>query len=199
MYSEEIARQYSINYNPQVHGTSGPVQVSYPKYFYPQSGEQHNSLVPDFLKFGDLVNFFDALNYLGVPTEFDPNDGNSAGAAFVPTDIDPNNQTRSDARRAYFDPYTDRDNFQVVTGQHVTRILIDGVAGNQASGPMSGGNSDGDGYASSNTDGFGFSPIETGSPVGNQENSRRRDNIEANLKITGVEVFSYLQHYGFYN
>lgn len=38
VYSEEIARQYSINYDPAVHGISGPVQVSYPKYFYPQSG-----------------------------------------------------------------------------------------------------------------------------------------------------------------
>ena len=39
VYSEDIARLYSINYNPAVHGTSGPVQVSYPKYFYPQSSK----------------------------------------------------------------------------------------------------------------------------------------------------------------
>lgn len=39
VYSEEIANEYSINYNPAVHGTSGPVNVSYPKYFYPQSGK----------------------------------------------------------------------------------------------------------------------------------------------------------------
>ena len=38
VYSADIAREYSINYNPAVHGTSGPVQVSYPRYFYPQSG-----------------------------------------------------------------------------------------------------------------------------------------------------------------
>lgn len=41
----------------------------------------------------------------GLATQFDPNDGTSAGPAFVPTDIDPNNQTRSDARRTYYDPY----------------------------------------------------------------------------------------------
>ena len=39
VYSEAIAQEYSIHYNPAVHGTSGPVQVSYPKYFYPQSSE----------------------------------------------------------------------------------------------------------------------------------------------------------------
>ena len=45
VYSEDIAREYSINYNPAVHGTSGPVQVSYPKYFYPQSGKSVCGLV----------------------------------------------------------------------------------------------------------------------------------------------------------
>jgi len=39
VYSEAVAEEYSIHFNPAVHGTSGPVQVSYPKYFYPQSSE----------------------------------------------------------------------------------------------------------------------------------------------------------------
>ena len=38
--SEDIAREYSINYTPDAHGSDGPVQVSYPRYFYPQSGEE---------------------------------------------------------------------------------------------------------------------------------------------------------------
>ena len=33
------AEEYSINYNSAVHGFDGPVQVSYPKYLYPQSSE----------------------------------------------------------------------------------------------------------------------------------------------------------------
>ena len=37
--SAEIAEEYSIHYDPAVHGTSGPVQVSYPKFFYPQSSQ----------------------------------------------------------------------------------------------------------------------------------------------------------------
>ena len=37
--SEDIAREYSINYTPDAHGSDGPVQVSYPRYFYPQSGD----------------------------------------------------------------------------------------------------------------------------------------------------------------
>lgn len=43
IYSADIAREYSINYNPAVHGRTGPVQVSYPKYFYPQSSKHFPS------------------------------------------------------------------------------------------------------------------------------------------------------------
>ena len=96
-----------------------------------------------------LVNLFAGMNLLGLPTQFDPNDGSSAGPAFVPTDLDPNNQTRSDARRTYFDPYVSRSNFHIITGQHVIRILIDGVGSNNAvSTPAAGGNTDGNGPSS---------------------------------------------------
>ena len=51
VYSEEIARQYSINYDPAVHGTSGPVQVSYPKFFYPQSSTCSKITCPNILTY----------------------------------------------------------------------------------------------------------------------------------------------------
>ncbi|KAK4985849.1 hypothetical protein LTR28_002086 [Elasticomyces elasticus] len=114
VYSNSIADQFSIHYDPDVHGFSGPVNVSYSKYFYNES-----------------ANLFSALNELGVPTAFDPNDGTVAGASFLPFDIDPNNQTRSDARVSYYDPYLARPNLWVSTGQHVTRLLVaDAIAGN---------------------------------------------------------------------
>ncbi|MCJ1367292.1 hypothetical protein MMC16_006424 [Acarospora aff. strigata] len=169
VYSEEIARQYSITYDSVVHGTDGPVQVSYPKYFYNQSR-----------------NFFDGLNQLGVPTQFDPNDGTSAGAAFCPTDLDPNNQTRSDARRSYYDPYISRNNLYVICGQHVTQVLIEGMAGNgQASNPASGRNSDGDGSTSQTEPLFGTGsndPPPSGGATSNRFTRRSKD-----LRITGVE------------
>ncbi|KAH0547745.1 hypothetical protein FGG08_000002 [Glutinoglossum americanum] len=109
VFSNVIAQEFSINYWPSKHGYNGPVRVSYPKFFYNQT-----------------KNFFKALNLLGVPTAFDPNDGTSSGAFFIPTDIHPENQTRSDARRTYYDPYVNRPNFHVVTRRHVTRVLFDG-------------------------------------------------------------------------
>lgn len=39
VFSEDIAQRFSVNYNPAVHGFEGPVQVSYPKYFYNQASE----------------------------------------------------------------------------------------------------------------------------------------------------------------
>ncbi|KAL2349746.1 choline dehydrogenase [Cryomyces antarcticus] len=111
VYSEDIAAQFSIRYDPGVHGFDGPLNVSYPKYFYNAS-----------------ANFFDALTELGIPTAFDPNDGTVAGAYFLPVNIDPVNMTRSTARKAHYDPYAARPNLCVATEQHVTRLIIEGVA-----------------------------------------------------------------------
>ncbi|MCJ1383836.1 hypothetical protein MMC17_006950 [Xylographa soralifera] len=174
VYSEQVAEEYSINYNPAVHGFSGPVQVSYPKYFYPQSV---------------TVNFFDALNHLGVPTEFDQAEGSTAGAAFVPTDLDPNNQTRSDARVTYYDPYSTRENFHVITGQHVTQLIIEGITDDPATrDPTSGGDTDGEGTASGNTGGLNFGPEIAPAPVAAPRTKFvRQASNSSQLRIIGVE------------
>lgn len=139
-----------------------------------------------------VANLFAAMNLLGLPTQFDPNDGTSAGPAFVPTDLDPNNQTRSDARRTYFDPYVGRSNFHVITGQHVTRLLIDGVGGNSAAdNPTAGGNPGGNGPSTGNNEGFGFGPQGRTPPLVGRTSSRfarRQSPGTASLRISGVEV-----------
>ena len=139
-----------------------------------------------------LVNLFAGMNLLGLPTQFDPNDGTSAGPAFVPTDLDPNNQTRSDARRTYFDPYTTRSNFHVITGQHVTRVLIEGIGGNgEVDNPTPSGNDNGNGPALGNNEGFGFGPGGSTPPLSGQPPprfTRRQDPGTSNLRISGVEV-----------
>jgi choline dehydrogenase len=65
------------------------------------------------------------LQELGIPILPDPNNGTSAGGMLIPNSINPENQTRSDARTAYYDGFINtRPNFHVATGQHVTRVLI---------------------------------------------------------------------------
>lgn len=65
------------------------------------------------------------MQEIGIPTSAEPNEGLSAGGYFLPLDIDPDNQTRTDARRAYYDPNIQRSNFNVQPNSQVTRIIFD--------------------------------------------------------------------------
>ena len=109
----------------------------------------------------------------------------------MPTDLDPINQTRSDARRTYYDPYSSRPNFHVITGQHVTTLLVANSSLNaQAVEPVLGGNSDGNGPAIGPDGGLGFGVGTDTPPAGGQTAKRfaRRDASTSNLVIAGVEV-----------
>lgn len=118
--SSNIAEQYSTREDPSVHGYSGPVNVSFPNYTWNAS-----------------VNLFNALNELGIPTAYDPNAGDVAGASYLPFDLEPVTQTRSTARRAYFDSVISRPNLWVFPEQTVTQLLFDGAQGNaEASNPV---------------------------------------------------------------
>ena len=96
-----------VTFDPKVHGFTGPTQVSYPEYFWPQSD-----------------NWVAALKSLGIPEVYDPNAGLSAGGFYLPVNVDPINQTRSDARRTYYDPSTSRRNLEVLANTVVTRVMF---------------------------------------------------------------------------
>lgn len=110
--TEELAMQFSIEADADVHGYDGPVKVSFPHFMWNSSAV-----------------LFEALNELGVTTAYDPNAGLIAGASFLPLNLDPALQTRSTARTAYYDPVLGRANLWVSTGQYATRILFDGRDG----------------------------------------------------------------------
>lgn len=108
-YSPEQASQYQIHSEDSVHGIAqGGVNVSYQGHFY--TGTEH---------------FYNGLNELGIPTEGDPNAGDTAGASFLPMSIDPETKQRADARRVHYDPHASRDNLYISSGQFVTRLLWD--------------------------------------------------------------------------
>ncbi|KAK3324619.1 hypothetical protein B0T19DRAFT_464800 [Cercophora scortea] len=96
-----------------VHGTSGPLEVAYPKFFYNQSN-----------------SFLHGVSELGIPLLNDANAGVSAGAMIVPATISAQNQSRTDSRTAYLDRVLNRPNLHLASGQTVTRILVgtDGTA-----------------------------------------------------------------------
>lgn len=55
------------------------------------------------------------------------------GAFTSPSSIDARNQSRSDARVAYFDSVLDRPNLHVASEQRVTQILLEGQQQSTAS------------------------------------------------------------------
>ena len=156
-----------------VHGTSGPVNVSYPNWRY-------NETIP----------LYQALSALGVPTAGDVNAG-TAGITYLPLDLDPIAQTRSTARRAYYDSAASRPNLYVSTGQTVTRVLFEGQPG--AEGGASGGQNGAGSAAVSN--GI-FGPPPTASPSAKKRAIRSfgqfsTSNSSCNstdLRAIGVEV-----------
>ncbi|KAI8715336.1 hypothetical protein NCS52_01041000 [Fusarium sp. LHS14.1] len=91
-----------------MHGSNGPVHVSYPRYFYNQS-----------------INVLDGFSELGIPIIDDPNNGTAAGAMLIPSSMHPTNQTRSDAREAHFNVADRRSNLHVATGLTATRLILE--------------------------------------------------------------------------
>lgn len=89
------------------HGDKGPISVAYPNYIYQQ-----------------CENVFRGFQEVGIQTSRDINDGDATGAAIVPSSLDARNQTRSDARTAYYDPAISRSNLHVLIGYSVTRLIL---------------------------------------------------------------------------
>jgi choline dehydrogenase len=111
-----FAREWGIEWKGDVHGTQGPLQISYPPYQFPV-----------------IKNFFDAFHELGVTTPEDPSDGSAKGVFWVPSTLDPIERTRSYARTAHYDRIAaTRPNYHVLPLAAATRILFDGP--NKATG-----------------------------------------------------------------
>lgn len=146
--STEVASADGIGYDPSVHGSTGPIDVSFSPFIYNQTR-----------------NVFAALNELGIPTSLDPNDASAAGAAFLPVSLNPVSQIRADARRSHNSTIYSRPNLDTWTGQHVTRILFEGGSGNSSStDPDPGDTSLGQGNAT-NPDGALFGVRNTTDPT----------------------------------
>ncbi|UZJ56137.1 hypothetical protein CBS101457_005457 [Exobasidium rhododendri] len=95
------------------YGTSGPVQVSYPKYISQQ-----------------VQRWIPALVSLGLTKNDEPLGGNNVGASVQPSDINPANSTRSASVNAYFVPASSRKNLKVLTSALATKVNF-ASSGNQ--------------------------------------------------------------------
>ncbi|TGO77601.1 hypothetical protein BELL_0099g00030 [Botrytis elliptica] len=122
-----FAHELYVYPDASTHGTTGYIDVSYPKYFYPQSSQLPN--LPCIYTVQESNNqselFLDGLRELGVPTLLDPNNGTTAGGMLIPNNLSPDSQTRSDARRGYYNGFINRPNLHLATGVVVIRVLMD--------------------------------------------------------------------------
>ncbi|KKY15406.1 putative gmc oxidoreductase [Diplodia seriata] len=182
-YSAENAAQYQIHSEDSVHGLAqGGVNVSYQGHFY--TGTEH---------------FYNGLNELGIPTEGDPNAGDTAGASFLPMSINPETKQRADARRVHYDPHASRDNLYISSGQFVTRLLWDDNSdcGNTADGADTGNSAPGSfaptGSSSGSTgsDGTGSSSSVGGSGQANPSDPTNPFSAPSSSSVDGVSSGSH--------
>ncbi|RYP61828.1 hypothetical protein DL770_009697 [Monosporascus sp. CRB-9-2] len=103
---DDQVAEFGVTWNPECHGTDGPVQSSYCQYVYPQ----HN-------------NFMAAMKSLGVPQPLDQSCGDTLGAYLTTHSIHPTNQSRSFGRTAWYDPSIERRNLHVLIETQVTKLV----------------------------------------------------------------------------
>ncbi|KAL5611843.1 hypothetical protein BROUX41_000583 [Berkeleyomyces rouxiae] len=103
-----FAATANISFVPEAHGNDGPVQVSYPNYYFPGSGI-----------------WWDAVKNLGFPLIQDMNAGHPVGLGWFTTVSDFTNRTRSHARlNHYTRVIKTRPNYHILPETTVARVLF---------------------------------------------------------------------------
>ncbi|KAF2744933.1 GMC oxidoreductase [Sporormia fimetaria CBS 119925] len=106
----DLAEQWNVTYDASVHGSTGPIQVSYPPYDYPGS-----------------ERFWNAAVRMGFPTVQDPNAGQAIGIFRLLHSVDPATQTRSYSRRAHYDRVKVRSNYHIFPNTAVAKVIFQGT------------------------------------------------------------------------
>ncbi|KAJ7793141.1 alcohol oxidase [Mycena olivaceomarginata] len=104
--SPEEIQKYQVKFNPNAHGTDGPITRTLPTW------------ISDF-----EAPFVKGIASLGVPHNSDSFSGENAGYWSSNRSID-SQATRSSSASAYYEPNKSKPNLVVITGAQATRILF---------------------------------------------------------------------------
>ncbi|XPS81853.1 hypothetical protein M3J07_013812 [Ascochyta lentis] len=105
----DLALQWNISFDESTHGAGGPIQASFPPWYFPAA-----------------VGFTQGISELGIPTARDPGSGYKSGIGWAPSAITPGSYTRSYARSGYYDENTaTRANYDLLTSHTVVQVLIE--------------------------------------------------------------------------
>ncbi|KAH8798331.1 hypothetical protein F5884DRAFT_742955 [Xylogone sp. PMI_703] len=106
--SSSLVAEWGIEYDPAAHGDHGDVQSSYPPFVFPS-----------------LRYFIEAMKELNVSMPGDGANGHALGSFWAPMTVDPLTMRRSDSRTAFLNKAESRQNLHIITGAHVTKLIID--------------------------------------------------------------------------
>ncbi|KAF8917627.1 GMC oxidoreductase [Mucidula mucida] len=105
--SDDAESVAGITYDASLHGTDGPIHVSYPGFQLGLNG-----------------NWTSTLGNAGISQRTDGAGGENWGAYVTQSFINPTNWTRSYSRNAYIDPLPPRSNLDILADAMVTRIVF---------------------------------------------------------------------------
>ncbi|GAB1317329.1 hypothetical protein MFIFM68171_07539 [Madurella fahalii] len=106
----DFAAAGNISWDDSVRGESGPVQYSYPNYFFPGS-----------------ANWWNAAREIGLKPTEDPLAGNKPGIFWFPSTLDASTMTRSHAGRNHYERVANsRPNYHVLASHMVSKVLFTG-------------------------------------------------------------------------
>ena len=113
---DEIKKHLGLTWvDENVRGESGPIQVSF-------TGSMDNPMPKAWNE---------TFQKLGLDTSADPFTGNSIGAYANMQTVDPKTKTRSYSANAYAAPAMSRQNFKIIYGAEVQRIVLDKPASSE--------------------------------------------------------------------
>ncbi|KAK4180905.1 putative GMC oxidoreductase [Triangularia setosa] len=98
----------NFSFDPSVHGTSGPVQASFPNFHFEGSGI-----------------WFEAAISSGLRAGGDPHAGDGSGVVYTPSVTSGTTRTRSHARLNHFTRVQPRSNYHILAGHTVAKVLFD--------------------------------------------------------------------------
>ncbi|OJJ29704.1 hypothetical protein ASPWEDRAFT_46452 [Aspergillus wentii DTO 134E9] len=99
---------HGASYNPQYHGTKGPLKVGWP------SSMTNSSVFP-------ILN--QTMEQLGLSYNRDVNGGHMVGFTVHPDTVDREANVREDAARGYYWPYEVRSNLKIISKTQANRII----------------------------------------------------------------------------
>lgn len=105
--STQLQKDNFAGIDPEMHGSDGPVQVSFSAWY--TEPQKH---------------WIEALKALGLNSNVDGLRGDNSGVWTSPATLDQKTWRRSYAASAHYEPNRDLDNFKVLCGAHAKKVIL---------------------------------------------------------------------------